>query len=679
MTPTSQGALCARTSAPVQQRAKRIPRAVAAFSVLLVLSRSLGLSFSSVLLAGSGSGRRSDTRTVRGGGGGIGIGIGRRAAADDLDGVLLIPMEDDMVSPEDMDVEPPAPPEMPKGSAEPSGEEFPPLEGLDGFDAPKKAPEGEGTSPRSEAVPAPTGLEISVTPKSTGGKKNKRWLKGRGSAKRRKLEENSALEKWLIENGVWVSDAADWGREASAVSIAVETRESIENENTGRGLVARRDVNMYEQLARIPYDLLMTKEKAQSVFGEDCIDSGMSEYTAIAILLIEEKYAKKESSFWKPYLDVLPTTEEIGASFTWSNEDLDNLLAGSPARNMSYFLKGKVLTELDTIKENVVAKYPDRLTPEIYTPENFMWAYAILTSRSVRLEYEDRDDSDISLVPLLDLINHNPDMTTCIAAELEGVKLPMGLETQERCVVALADKYYDKYEQIYISYGQKSNAQLMMLYGFSMERNTADYLEIPVGQLVETAEMREAKVRVMDEIKLEREVYPLYRDRFTQSMMVFLRLVTATREELNLEDWMGEEYEYRALRTMDLQVASRELSERRCLIALRGIVQDVLDAYPTTIQDDEMLIKDRAMFELLPKNQRNALRVRYSEKLILRATLTSLDKTMNNLGRLTQMELEKEKAWEENRKTPWGRLGLSIEPTWTSTKDLQDFVKELDM
>lgn len=58
-------------------------------------------------------------------------------------------------------------------------------------------------------------------------------------------------------------------------------------------------------------------------------------------------------------------------------------------------------------------------------------------------------------------------------------------------------RYFNKYEQIYISYGcklrersssqdelfllaikahrgRKSNAQLLMLYGFSMERNTQD-------------------------------------------------------------------------------------------------------------------------------------------------------------------------------------------------------------
>lgn len=42
-------------------------------------------------------------------------------------------------------------------------------------------------------------------------------------------------------------------------------------------------------------------------------------------------------SFWHAYLEMLPSMEEIGASFTWPEEDL-KLLDGSLIKNMSRIL-----------------------------------------------------------------------------------------------------------------------------------------------------------------------------------------------------------------------------------------------------------------------------------------------------------------------------------------------------
>lgn len=104
-------------------------------------------------------------------------------------------------------------------------------------------------------------------------------------------------------------------------------------------------------------------------------------------------------------------------------------------------------------------------------------------------------------------------------------------------------------------------------------------------------------------------------------------------DDLDMEEDADERQVYRALKQLDIKKATGEVSERRALICLRGVVQDVQDAYPTSIQEDEALIRDRQMFELLPRNQRNALRVRYGEKLIVRASLATIDRILNNLGR----------------------------------------------
>eukprot|EP00435_Cladocopium_sp_Y103_P041100 s684_g11.t1 len=162
-------------------------------------------------------------------------GLTLYAKLDDLDGVVLVPMEEDDATIEDM-----KPPPLPDLKVKEENKETPQYPALDGFTVPKpriaKTPVGEDLEDGKKSLTGETiatpGLEL-MAGKSAKPGRNKRWLKGRGTAKRRKLEENAKLEKWLADNGVWVSEAADWGRPAASVSMAVETREQTENEVSG--------------------------------------------------------------------------------------------------------------------------------------------------------------------------------------------------------------------------------------------------------------------------------------------------------------------------------------------------------------------------------------------------------------------------------------------------------------
>ncbi|CAE7308108.1 LSMT-L, partial [Symbiodinium pilosum] len=602
---------------------------------------------------------------------------------DDLDGVVLVPMDEDDVSIDDM--KPPPLPDLQVQDKQEGPRKFPALDGM-GSSSPRiaKMPNAEGLedgkrSLTGEVIATP-GMELSL-PKSTAkAGKNKRWLKGRGATKRRKLEENSRLEKWLEQNGVWLSETASWGQPAAGVSMAVETREQTENEVSGRGLVARRDIEQYEDLARVPQKLLLTKEQSREIFGEECISSSMSEYPAIALQLIHEKFVMKEESFWAPYISVLPSTEEIGASFSWPDEELDTLLNGSISRNMSIYLKDQVREEFEKFQATIFQKFPDKFPSDAFTHENYVWAYAVLFSRAVRLDFPDGPDEEdmVALVPYIDLINHNPNSESRIRGVSEGADVP-GISSTERYVVVRSDRYYNKYEQIYISYGRKSNAQLLMLYGFSMERNTQDFVTISAGQLMETSPFADVKKKILEELEVPPEgVFPLYRDRFTGEMMMYLRLAILQPADLDLDDDASPNQVYKALKQLDIKRATGEVSERGALICLRGIIQELQDAYPTTLQEDEALIRDRQMFELLPKNQRNALRVRYGEKLIFRASLATIDRTLNNLPRLGQLEKEKAKRYQEMENSAFGRLSVRFESPFKA-RNLEELMKELDI
>eukprot|EP00965_Chrysotila_dentata_P182073 6012223-Pleurochrysis_carterae.AAC.1 len=77
----------------------------------------------------------------------------------------------------------------------------------------------------------------------------------------------------------------------------------------------------------LPSMLVITKERAREVLGEELISESLGEYIAMALLLVHER-SKGDDSFWAPYIAILPTAEEVGQSFVWSDEEMA-LLEGS--------------------------------------------------------------------------------------------------------------------------------------------------------------------------------------------------------------------------------------------------------------------------------------------------------------------------------------------------------------
>jgi len=160
--------------------------------------------------------------------------------------------------------------------------------------------------------------------------------------------------------------------------------------------------------------------------------------------------------------------------------------------------------------------------------------------------------------------------------------------------------------------------------------------------------------------------------------MQFLRLLMLQPEDLNLQDWDDSASVDAAMARLDFSKAFGELSERRALLCLKGICEELSAGYPNTLEEDEALISDRGMFELLPRNQRNAIRVRYAEKLILRNTVATLNRVMNNLGRLTEIQEQESRKKRDMQGTFWGRLGVEFEPAIKAT-NIEELMKELDI
>ena len=184
-----------------------------------------------------------------------------------------------------------------------------------------------------------------------------------------KLSANALLTQWLEQEGdVYLSDASGWGEAPHPMAISTDTVDELTNESSGRGLLARRNVNQEEVLLQIPIKLCITKASARKCFDDgNILPPNINEYLAMACQLIYEKEVLGNKSFYKPYLGVLPTVDEVNPTFTWPKEDLD-MLNGSPVVAATESMQMKLRREYNDLladEGKLCDQYPNYFPKEV--------------------------------------------------------------------------------------------------------------------------------------------------------------------------------------------------------------------------------------------------------------------------------------------------------------------------
>lgn len=469
-------------------------------------------------------------------------------------------------------------------------------------------------------------------------------LLGKKTDSNPKLTANARLVSWLSEEGdVYLSEESTWGEAPHPMAISTETKDEITNESSGRGLLARRDINDGDNLLKVPIKLCLTKSSAREALGKDVLPREINEYLAVACQLIHERYVMGEESFWKPYIDVLPETDEVNPTFTWSDEDL-SFLNGSPVIAATKSLQMKLQREYDALlggEDGLCNKYPDRFPKEHFTYENWIWAFTMLFSRAIRLRSL-KEGETLSMVPYADLINHSPFSQAYIDAREGGDWL---FSSGEEEVILYADRGYRRMEQIYISYGQKSNAELLLLYGFAVERNPYNSVDVTVAiapltesfvkelndDSIPVDPLAEEKAEFLESVGRDSLVdFPCYADRYPVELLEFLRLMQMTPE-----DTRG-----RPLKEFDYARTISMANEAAVLTSVIEAVRRQLEKYPSTEEDDAALIKDKGLFRTLSYNKRMAIRHRRNEKRLLKRTIAALENQIRKAG-LDEVDLSR--------------------------------------
>ncbi|KAK4279066.1 hypothetical protein QN277_016824 [Acacia crassicarpa] len=253
-------------------------------------------------------------------------------------------------------------------------------------------------------------------------------------------ENASALQRWLSESGLPPQKMA------------------IERVDVGeRGLVALKNIRKGEKLLFVPPSLVITADSAWSCpeAGEILKKNSVPDWPLLATYLISEASLMK-SSRWSSYVSALP--RQPYSLLYWSQAELDRYLEASQIRERAIERINNVIGTYNDLRLRIFSKHPGLFPEEVFNIETFKWSFGILFSRLVRLPSM---DEKFALVPWADMLNHSCDVETFL-----------DYDKSSKGVVFTTDRPYQPGEQVFISYGKKSNGELLLSYGFVPKEGT---------------------------------------------------------------------------------------------------------------------------------------------------------------------------------------------------------------
>ncbi|KAK9152374.1 hypothetical protein Syun_010683 [Stephania yunnanensis] len=265
------------------------------------------------------------------------------------------------------------------------------------------------------------------------------------------LENASALQKWLSDSGL------------------PQQKMGIKRVEVGeRGLVALKNIRKGEKLLFVPPSLVIGTDSVMFLidFENSILGFVYGVIWRFCDLEISSSSAK-ESSRWSNYISALP--RQPYSLLYWTQSELDKYLVASQVRERAIERINDVTGTYNDLRLRIFSKYPHLFPEEVFSMETFKWSFGILFSRLVRLPSM---DGKVALVPWADMLNHSCEVDTCL-----------DYDKSSKGIVFTTDRPYQPGEQVFISYGNKSNGELLLSYGFVPKEGTnpSDSVELSLA------------------------------------------------------------------------------------------------------------------------------------------------------------------------------------------------------
>ncbi|KAH7220627.1 UV-endonuclease UvdE-domain-containing protein [Fusarium oxysporum] len=407
----------------------------------------------------------------------------------------------------------------------------------------------------------------------------------------------------------------------------------LRDRNAGRGIIALEDIPAETTLFTIPRKGIINVEtselpkKIPDAFDLDKPDDddapGLDSWSSLILIMIYE-YLQGESSKWKPYFDVLPSS--FDTPMFWSDNELDQLQAShmrhkigkADAENM--FQK----TLLPIIRSNAEIfnagnKTDAELIEIAHRMGSTIMAYAFDLENDEEEEeeadgwVEDRDGkSMMGMVPMADILNADAEFNAHVNHEEESLTV-----TSLRPIKAG--------EEILNYYGPHPNSELLRRYGYVTEKHSRyDVVEIP-WDIVESALTSNFGIpgQVLEQIRGALEEDEEFEDTF---------VLERETGEVNSDGTFAEPARFESM-PEDLQeqlktflkgikkaqpdaIPDKRKRDEIHQAVLAKTLEALVARYPTSISEDENLLKQD-----LNQRTRMAIAVRLGEKKLLQEAI----------------------------------------------------------
>lgn len=411
----------------------------------------------------------------------------------------------------------------------------------------------------------------------------RQYQTGRKTSHEDRMANLTKFEEWMQQNGVNFENLKpeDYGTEY------------------GIGLKAKTDIQKADILLEVPYKMMMTAEKAKHSYLGDFVESKkiLSEMPNISLAIYLHCERFNPDSFYKPYIDVLPS--EYNTVLYFTPQELE-ILKGSSAFYHA-ITQCKSIARQYGIFYNMM--HGDKLSADVkkipqiardeFTFDAYRWAVSSVSTRLNKVALKQKDDpcscchhdemsnSTFALIPLWDMMNHSLG------------ELSTSCDPEKELCTSYAMEDFKEEEQVTIFYGARDNTAFLIYNGFVAENNRYDKVEIQLG-VSPNDKLYAKKVQLLEKLRMKPNgsflIYSITDNLpIAPDLLAFLRVFHMTEEDL--DEWNGRGYFGRdSLREIYLPANRNKDMEQKIWKFLENRVRLLLMAFKCDEDMEKMLI-----------------------------------------------------------------------------------------
>lgn len=427
-----------------------------------------------------------------------------------------------------------------------------------------------------------------------------------------------------------LSQFLNWCKQ-SGLQLSSKVYVSKEGTVADYGLVAKEDVEEGEVLFSVPRSALLSQHTTvirDLLKKEEAALESRSGWVPLLLSMMFE--ITNDESCWKSYFSLWPGFCTLHHPMFWSEEERNRLLLGTGVAVAVEKDLINIEEEYDSIVLPFMKSHPDTFDPRKHTLDLYKKLVAFVMAYSFQEPDEDEDEELKSLnppmmVPMADILNHVANHNA-------------NLEFTAECLKMVSIKKINGGEEIFNTYGQLANWQLLHMYGFTQPypSNTHEALDIEM-HLVYDAAMQAVKTE--EEKKLLAEKWEfltelevigeegdfvigqsgVLTEEELYSTLKVLSMTMEEFEEYKANDGWEEEEEDDDISSLTNSVIPKLKPAWKQL--LHNTVRMRLKSYSSGLKEEEATLANVENYRQLSKQEHDSLQVRYAQKMILHRLL----------------------------------------------------------